>query len=920
MKQTEVFVRRLQEATGKASFPVKFWEAYPESHTHTFQDVLSKYAEYDAVLKPAQKKAISLVFWNIVEEIGTPIIEDSLTVEGKCDVYFLFPKNKVSEGKDLYLQGDVHGYDTTDGRQQVNEFSQTGIMLHQDAIARDAIITYRYIQLEHALYGKTPTEHHGSVLVETPPDIFFPSEDALATEVVISPQTENASDVFWGADSQLSDEYSKHRFSFPGSPERLFRVNANLERSHLSSTPVDWSQLLSENNPAAKHFILHDVLYSDVDGNLHQCIDSFTGEQATPGRLFPKNPDDAPPFDDFTRVIHVFKPTSGVIDDVVLVNDGIPYLATGAMESFEKMVETQQLSPHTAFVFVNYLPGLAKTMNPDDPTASMPGMGARTIDYKHGIKQYADFIKTKLFPQLSTRDFQIPEDSNHRVMVGSSLSGTASLYMAHVHPTLFGGVIAQSPSPNNRDILAPTVAGFTPLESRADILMSCGDFEQLTGAANTNLPYARELSTKLRVPLKEEAHGHQFLPWIEALETALPQSFENIHLQGLIQEHDVVGASVAVLDNGRVHCTSAGKLVIGGKKALSYDAVFEAASLSKPVFAYIVLKMVERGELDLDVPLCDLSQNGFGPPHLRETPEYQQLTARMILSHQTGLPNWMPEAFQADPQTQFNYSGLAYCFLCDVIQEISEQSLEQLAKRELEPLGIVQSAYFYQPEDDSAEKQRFTVGHNATGTPDERSHYPRASEKNDKGISYLANPAASLFMTTENFAKFLEACVTDEFIREHMFARANDLGHGRDSKAIQEGVSSEVLEKLHWGLGMGIQENEDGSMTAFHWGDSETFRNLTAIRLEQDGAYKGVVCFTNSMNGPAIFRQVAEPVVGSITPVATWLSKREKLPVSVNVSTRNEDVVHNAARTQTMRVAISEMKSDGNDDVTHSPK
>ncbi len=155
-------VKSLQVATGQASFPVKFWENYSPTDTHTFQDFLEQYAKYYVTLKAAQKKAMSLVFWDAIEKIGTPIIEDNLEKKGAFDVYFLYPKEHVVDDQDLYLQGDFHGYDTTDARSRVSEWSDTGVMLHRDTMPRDAILTYRYIQLAPSLRGKTPTEHHGS--------------------------------------------------------------------------------------------------------------------------------------------------------------------------------------------------------------------------------------------------------------------------------------------------------------------------------------------------------------------------------------------------------------------------------------------------------------------------------------------------------------------------------------------------------------------------------------------------------------------------------------------------------------------------------------------------------------------------------------------------------------------------------------
>jgi CubicO group peptidase (beta-lactamase class C family) len=64
--------------------------------------------------------------------------------------------------------------------------------------------------------------------------------------------------------------------------------------------------------------------------------------------------------------------------------------------------------------------------------------------------------------------------------------------------------------------------------------------------------------------------------------------------------------------------------------------VFEAASLSKPVFAYLALRLADRGELDLDRPLADL----FDYSRFGKDERARRITARMVLSHGTGLPNW----------------------------------------------------------------------------------------------------------------------------------------------------------------------------------------------------------------------------------------------------------------------------------------
>lgn len=325
-------------------------------------------------------------------------------------------------------------------------------------------------------------------------------------------------------------------------------------------------------------------------------------------------------------------------------------------------------------------------------------------------------------------------------------------------------------------------------------------------------------------------------------------------------------ASTSSLQKGAIDTQAEGVLDTSGQTQVGESSVFEAASLTKPVFAYIVLKLAEQGLLNLDQPLYQICD--FGPPTeiMRQHPNYQQLTARMILSHQAGLPNWFqrkkPETFDyiAKAGERFDYSGEAFCFLREVIEFISKESLETIAQKEFKKIGMVNSSFMQIGEGNRA------VGHHADGTP---------GKSNFFGI----NPAASLHTTALDYVRFLRACMNDPYIKAQMFAKQVELS-GKDVKASEAGVSIEILEQLSWGLGIGLQKASDGGVIAFHWGDNETCRNFAALKLNVDGTYQTVACFANSANGSRVFRQVCEPIVGDLTAVANWLTLREHLEIN----------------------------------------
>ena len=108
-------------------------------------------------------------------------------------------------------------------------------------------------------------------------------------------------------------------------------------------------------------------------------------------------------------------------------------------------------------------------------------------------------------------------------------------------------------------------------------------------------------------------------------------------IPGLLQTADIPGLTMAVVEDGRVVWSRAfGTVNDSARTPLDTATVFEAASMSKPVFAYLVLRLAERGEFDLDRPLYQMVDY----PRLSHDERYKRITGRIVLSHGTGLPNW----------------------------------------------------------------------------------------------------------------------------------------------------------------------------------------------------------------------------------------------------------------------------------------
>lgn len=149
-------------------------------------------------------------------------------------------------------------------------------------------------------------------------------------------------------------------------------------------------------------------------------------------------------------------------------------------------------------------------------------------------------------------------------------------------------------------------------------------------------------------------------------------------LDQVIEKHivgaGIAGISVAVINHGQIVYTHAAGLSDRETgRPVTDCTIFEGASITKPLFGHLVMTFVANGSLDLDRPLADYLPH----PDLADDPRSRLLTARMVLSHQTGLPNWRddePERrlhFRFTPGEGFSYSGEAYQYLALVLQRIA---------------------------------------------------------------------------------------------------------------------------------------------------------------------------------------------------------------------------------------------------------
>ncbi|MBR0688426.1 beta-lactamase family protein [Bradyrhizobium manausense] len=139
-------------------------------------------------------------------------------------------------------------------------------------------------------------------------------------------------------------------------------------------------------------------------------------------------------------------------------------------------------------------------------------------------------------------------------------------------------------------------------------------------------------------------------------------------LEQLLRDGRVPGLSFAVIHAGKIVETRAlGVRDVSTGTPVDENTIFEAASLSKPVFAYAVLQLVDDGMLSLDKPLST-----YVPDFVGDDARAASITVHNVLRQSSGLPNWrsstIPLKTYFPPGERFSYSGEGFVWLQRVVE------------------------------------------------------------------------------------------------------------------------------------------------------------------------------------------------------------------------------------------------------------
>ncbi len=344
-------------------------------------------------------------------------------------------------------------------------------------------------------------------------------------------------------------------------------------------------------------------------------------------------------------------------------------------------------------------------------------------------------------------------------------------------------------------------------------------------------------------------------------------------IEALTRAANVHGLTVTIFNDAKpVYSRAFGSANLPAGKPLRTDTEIYGASLSKAVFAVLVMRLVEQGVLDLDKPLQDyvkepLWQNKGTSWHedlsdLRTDPRYRKITARMCMSHTTGLPGWRwfePDQklhIHYEPGEKFSYSGEAMTLLQIVIQKITAKPLEQLMHEHIfGPYGMKMSSYTWQPRFEAD----YAVGHRPDGKP-----YPKDKD----------NPArapSTLETTTDDYARFMAAVLRGDGLKpaswNEMFKpQIRIRTRTQFGPGWAEETSANDKIALSYGIGWVLQRTPFG-WGAFKEGHGDGFQHYSIVYPEKK---IGVLLMGNSDNAESIFGHLLTLTIADTFTPLEW--------------------------------------------------
>ena len=334
-------------------------------------------------------------------------------------------------------------------------------------------------------------------------------------------------------------------------------------------------------------------------------------------------------------------------------------------------------------------------------------------------------------------------------------------------------------------------------------------------------------------------------------------------LHDLMEEYKIRALSIAVSQNRQSFLIGLGYIDPQSQRPVNNNTVFQAGSLGQPVFASLIIEMWREGIIDFDQPIYKYLKHPLPeyPEYrdLKDDPRYRRLTARRILSHQSGFPySRRMNAdrrldFKFSPGKQFGYSAEGYLLLQFVLEELTGRSVNDLAKEKIfDPLGMRRSSFVWE--------QRF-----------ETNHVTSKDAPLNSGARALNGKAsvADFFLTTSSdYQKFLNVRPWGDSLPEISITSKSIFSPPKTGKGIS------LPKKFSWTLGWGYYMYR-GQHVSFQGCREKEYENYVSVFYSFRGP-ASIVILSVTSNNRTFTARILEELMGDTDAPLGWLDFEQK--------------------------------------------
>ena len=313
----------------------------------------------------------------------------------------------------------------------------------------------------------------------------------------------------------------------------------------------------------------------------------------------------------------------------------------------------------------------------------------------------------------------------------------------------------------------------------------------------------------------------------------------------LLARYDVPSVGVAYIENGEIAFVRHYGFQTWGYPA-NEETLYNVASLTKPITAEVVLRLIEEGHLTLATPLADHHTED----DVADDPRIRQLTPELVMRHRTGFPNWRYQTdgvltFSHDPDTETQYSGEGYEWLLKAAQAAAGEDFETSARRLL-----------FDPA-----QMKFTSYTRTKYFPYRTAAPYKAGEAVYDVIRTEPTASDDARTTAREYAQFVLDVFEGDRISETLRTRQSTIVHSSHEHPQcdgSDGAPAFCPQNEGWGLGWFIHDYGDRKILQHSGGD----QGEASLAIYDPVAKRGVVALTNGAEGHRVMTRVVGQLFG----------------------------------------------------------